>query len=215
LFTGTGFVVTEDGLLLSNRHIAQPWDFDDAAKRVAAQGWVPVMRRMIAYIPGVPDSLPMQLVAVSDSVDLAVFRCASAVRALPALPLAESVAQAGEEVIVLGYPLGMRALMARADAQFLAELRADGNVDFWALGARLARTGQVAPLASAGIVSQVTRAAVVYDAETTSGGSGGPVLSLRGEVLAVTSAILPEFGGSNLGVPISQARALLRRAEVP
>ena len=215
LFTGTGFVVSEDGLLLSNRHIARPWDFDDAARRVAAQGWIPVMRRMIAYIPGVPDSLQLQLEAVSDSVDLALFRCTGAIRALPALPLARSVAQVGEEVIVLGYPLGMRALMARADAQFLAELRAEGNVDFWTLGARLARTGQVAPLASAGIVSQVTREAVVYDAETTSGGSGGPVLSLRGEVVAVTSAILPEFGGSNLGVPISRARALLRQAELP
>ncbi|HEX9630936.1 MAG TPA: trypsin-like peptidase domain-containing protein [Gemmatimonadales bacterium] len=211
LFTGTGFVVREDGLLLSNRHIARPWDFDDAARRVAQQGWVPVMRRMIAYVPGAPDSLPLQLVGVSDSVDLALFRGTGAVRGLTVLPLAEYAAQAGEEVIVLGYPLGMRALMARADAQFLADLRAGDDVDFWTLGARLARTGQVAPLASRGIVSQVTREAVVYDAETTSGGSGGPVLSMRGEVLAVTSAILPEFGGSNLGVPVARARGLLER----
>lgn len=212
LYTGTGFIVREDGLLLSNRHIAQPWDFDDAAQQVAAQGWVPVMRRMIAYVPGGADSLPLQLVAVSDSGDLALFRTQGTVRALPALPLAESLAQVGEEVIVLGYPLGIRALMARADAQFLAEQRASGDADFWTLGARLARTGQIAPLASQGIVSQVSRAAVVYDAETTVGGSGGPVLSLRGEVVAVTSAILPEFGGSNLGVPVARARTLLERA---
>ena len=211
LFTGTGFVVRADGLLLSNRHIARPWDFDDAARRVAEQGWVPVMRRMIAYVPGAPDSLPLQLVGVGDSVDLALFRSTTPVRGLAALRFAEDAAQSGEEVIVLGYPLGMRALMARADAQFLADLRAGGDVDFWTLGARLARTGQVAPLASRGIVSQVTREAVVYDAETTSGGSGGPVLSMRGEVLAVTSAILPEFGGSNLGVPVARARGLLER----
>jgi S1-C subfamily serine protease len=211
LFTGTGFVAREDGLVLSNRHIARPWDFDEAAQRVAQQGWIPVMRRMIAYVPGTPDSLPLQLVGVGDSVDLAVFRCAGAARGLPVLPLAENAAQAGEEVVVLGYPLGMRALMARADPQFLADLRTGGDVDFWTLGARLARTGQVAPLASRGIVSQVTRDAVVYDAETTSGGSGGPVLSMRGEVLAVTSAILPEFGGSNLGVPVARARGLVER----
>jgi serine protease Do len=209
LFTGTAFVATDDGLLLSNRHIAQPWAFDDAARRVAAQGWVPVMRRMIAYIPGVPDSLHLDVVAVADSADLALLRCAGVVRSLPTLRLARSAAEAGEEVIVLGYPLGMRALMARADAGFLAELREAGNVDFWTLGARLARTGQISPLATRGIVGQVSREAVVYDAETTSGGSGGPVLSMRGEVLAVTSAILPEFGGSNLGVPVARARALL------
>jgi S1-C subfamily serine protease len=215
LFTGTGFVATADGLLLSNRHIARPWEFDEAAKRVAEQGWVPVMRRMIAYLPGMQDSLPLQLVAVSDSADLALLQSTSEVSTLPVLPLQAAESQAGDEVVVLGYPLGMRALMARADARFLAELRQQGNVDFWTLGMRLARTGQIAPLASRGIVSQVNRQAVVYDAETTSGGSGGPVLSLRGEVVAVTSAILPEFGGSNLGVPIARARRLLARARGP
>jgi len=213
LFTGTAFVVSDSGFFLSNRHIAQPWQFDDAARRVAGEGWVPVMRRMIAYVPGMPDSLPLQLVAVSDSADLALCRSTGPVRVLPDLPLARSGAQPGEEVIVLGYPLGMRALMARADAGFLAELRRLGSVDFWTLGARLAQTGQIAPLASQGIVSQVNREALVYDAETTSGGSGGPVLSMRGEVLAITSAILPEFSGSNLGVPVAWARTLLERAE--
>jgi hypothetical protein len=38
------------------------------------------------------------------------------------------------------------------------------------------------------------------------------VLSLRGEVLAVNAAILPEFGGSNLGVPARRAAMLLREA---
>ena len=213
LFTGTAFVVGDEGLLLSNRHIAQPWLFDEAARRVAADGWVPAMRRMVAYVPGMPDSIPLELVAVSDSADLALFRSTGPVRSLPTLPLARSPAQPGEDVIVLGYPLGIRALMARADAAFIAELRRSGSVDFWTLGARLARTGQISPLASQGIVSQVNHEAVVYDAETTSGGSGGPVLSMRGEVLAVTSAILPEFSGSNLGVPVARARVLLEQAE--
>ena len=69
--------------------------------------------------------------------------------------------------------------------------------------------GYIAPLATRGFVGQVTPAAVVYDAETTSGGSGGPVINLAGEVIAVNAAILPEFGGSNLGVPIAFARELL------
>ena len=36
-----------------------------------------------------------------------------------------------------------------------------------------------------------------------------PVLSLDGRVVAINSAILPEFGGSNLGVPAARARELL------
>ena len=57
---------------------------------------------------------------------------------------------------------------------------------------RLAKTGHVTPLASRGIVGQTTSAYVVYDAETTSGGSGGPVLDLDGRVVAVNAAIIPQ-----------------------
>ncbi len=56
--------------------------------------------------------------------------------------------------------------------------------------------------------------AIIYDAETTSGGSGGPVFNLEGEVIAINRATLPAFGGSNIGVPIGHAIALLRRLEI-
>ncbi len=102
--------------------------------------------------------------------------------------------------------------MARSDLRFIETLRAENITDFWEQAERLSMAGFMAPLASRGIVGQVTGANVVYDAETTSGGSGGPVLSLRGEVVAVNMAILPEFGGSNLGVPADRAREILARA---
>ena len=63
-----------------------------------------------------------------------------------------------------------------------------------------------------GIVGQATLDTVVYDAETTYGGSGGPVLGLNGEVQAVNAAILTDFTGSNFGVPAAQARRLLDQA---
>ena len=55
----------------------------------------------------------------------------------------------------------------------------------------------------------MTDAAVVYDAATAAGGSGGPVLGLDGRVLAINAAILRNFNGSNLGVPIEPALRLL------
>ena len=211
-FTGTAFAVGDDGTLITNHHVAEPWVFDEAARRVAAQGWTPVMRRLLAYLPGVQEPLTVRLIVASDSADVAVLRAERPGRSFPTLPLAEVLPQPGEEVIVLGYPLGIRALMARADQQFLAELKGDSTVDFWRVAERLSRAGQITPLASRGIISQMSRDAVVYDAETTVGGSGGPVLSFKGEVLAVNSAILPEFGGSNLGVPARRAVVLLRGA---
>ena len=82
-------------------------------------------------------------------------------------------------------------------------------MDFWDLAGHLARGGYVAPLATMGSIGQITAGAIVYDAETTHGGSGGPVLALDGAVVALNAAVLPEFGGSNLGVPIQRLRELL------
>jgi S1-C subfamily serine protease len=214
-YTGTAFAAGDEGRFVTNRHVAEPWTMEDAALQVAAQGWVPVVRRLIAWLPGVREPFTLQVVALSDSADLAVLRAESPRRSVEALPLADGLPQAGEEVIVLGYPLGIRALVARADRRFLEELQGDTTMDFWGVGQRLARTDRISPLASRGIVGQVSRDAVVYDAETTMGGSGGPVLSLKGEVLAVNAAILPEFGGSNLGVPARRVIELMRRARPP
>ncbi len=68
---------------------------------------------------------------------------------------------------------------------------------------------RIAPLASRGIIAQITSKAVIYDAETTVGGSGGPALDRNGQVIAVNAAILPEFGGANIGVPVREVHRLL------
>ncbi len=115
----------------------------------------------------------------------------------------------------MGYPTGLRSMLAQAGAAFVEQLQKTGETGFWTTAARLAEAGQIAPLASQGIVGQVTQATIVYDAETTVGGSGGPVLDVSGAVVAVNSAVLPEYGGSNLGVPVTRVRALLADAALP
>jgi hypothetical protein len=50
------------------------------------------------------------------------------------------------------------------------------------------------------------------DPKRTHGGSGGPVLDMQGNVVAVNAAILPEYGGSNFGVRATKVRALLEVA---
>jgi S1-C subfamily serine protease len=77
---------------------------------------------------------------------------------------------------------------------------------------RLSNSGHIAPLATKGIVGQANPSAVVYDAETTRGSSGGPVLGVDGRVLALNVAVMREFGGSNLGVPAGEARRVLELA---
>ena len=52
LYTGTAFIVSRDGDLLTNRHVAMPWDFDEAAQRVIGMGLQPVQRRFLGFLPG-------------------------------------------------------------------------------------------------------------------------------------------------------------------
>ena len=212
LFTGTAFVATEDGLLLTNAHVAEPWRFEEPARTLATRGLTPVIQRQLGYLPGIEEPFDVELVMASDTADVAVLRCQGVTGRVPALRLAETPAQLGEEILVLGYPTGMRALLARIDTAFVDALTDDHEPDFWTTAARLSEAGHIAPLATRGIVGQATSAKVVYDAETTHGGSGGPVLGLNGEVQAINTAILTDFAGSNLGIPAAAAKRLLEEA---
>ena len=212
-FSGTAFVASHKGLLMTNRHVAIPWEFDDAAKALIEQGLTPVVHRFIGYLAGVKEPFDVELVIASDEADVAVLRGHGLAGWVRPLTLSDVPARLGDDVIVLGYPTGIRALLARSDESFVDEITSRGDADFWTVARQLSATGRIAPLATRGIVGQVSAAAVVYDAATTSGGSGGPVVDLNGKVVAVNTAILPEFGGSNLGVPAEQVRKLLMAAE--
>lgn len=207
-FNGTGFVLADRGVLITNRHVAQPWGKGPGARLGTAE-MEPVMTRFIGYFPGQPAPVTLSTLAVSDQVDLAVLAMGQRPGAVPGLTLAVEGPEPGEEVIVMGYPTGLMSLLAQSGTAFVQDLQAAGETGFWKVAERLAAAGLIAPLASRGIVGQATEATVVYDAETTHGGSGGPVLTLDGAVVAVNTAIMPEFGGSNLGVPARHIAALL------
>jgi S1-C subfamily serine protease len=211
-FTGTGFAVGDGGALVTNRHVALPWESDANVEALADQGLEPVMIKYIAYVPGKEAADTVELVRASENADLAVLRRKEVAERMPGLKLADAPPAPGDEVIVMGYPTGLRSMLAQSGEDFIEELQKTEDTGFWSVAARLAAKGHIVPLASRGIVGQVTRATIVYDAETTHGGSGGPVLDIDGSVVAVNAAILPEFGGSNLGVPVAKVRALLEDA---
>ena len=211
-FTGTGFAVGDGGALVTNRHVALPWENDANVEALADQGLEPVMIKYIVYVPGKEAAGTVELVRASEDADLAVLRRKDVAEPMPGLKLADAPPAPGDEVIVMGYPTGLRSMLAQSGEDFIEELQKTEDTGFWSVAARLAEKGHIAPLASRGIVSQATLATIVYDAETTHGGSGGPVLDINGSVVAVNAAILPEFGGSNLGVPVAKVRALLEDA---
>lgn len=222
-YTGTAFVVSDDGLVVTNRHVAYPWEFEPNAQFTLQAGFAAERRNLLGYLPGVQRAVELEPVTASDDVDIAVLRIrrpAPAGREPPPLPrplpLAAEEPVPGDEVIVMGYPAGVEALLARADPQFAEGLLSRGPVTFWEVGQALSVGGYINPLNTQGIVGQVTEAMIVYDAETTSGGSGGPVVTLDGNVVAVNTAILSrQFSGSNLGVPARHVRVLLEALREP
>lgn len=207
-FTGTGFIISRDGLVLTNRHVTAPWEATPVRELMERRGFRPVLRRFIGYLPGGGGPFDVEPVAQSDDTDLAILRCEIVPGSVEPLELSSARPSSGEEVVVLGYPAGITALVARADPRVLDPDTVAGR-DFWSMAEVLAQADLIAPLATRGIVGQVTDARVVYDAETTSGGSGGPVLGLDGRVVAINTAVLVGFGGSNLGVPARRAVELL------
>ena len=213
LYTGTAFVVTSDGYLLTNRHVALPWDYDSPPESLGEHKLVPVMRRFIGYLPGIQEPFDVEFVRASGALDVALLRCGPFDAEILPLELADFSPVPGDEVIVMGYPTGIQALLARAGQEAVQKIVDSGRLDFWEVVRALSDDGLIEPLATVGVVGQVTASSVVYDAETTYGGSGGPVLNLDGQVLAVNAAILPQFGGSNLGVPAAEALRLLREPD--
>jgi serine protease Do len=75
----------------------------------------------------------------------------------------------------------------------------------------IAKRNLIRPLVTQGHIGDVLADRIVYDAQTTSGGSGGPLINRDGQVIGVTFAVVRDFGGSNFGVPIRFAEAMLNR----
>ncbi len=75
----------------------------------------------------------------------------------------------------------------------------------------LADRSAISPIITQGALNEVRPRRLVYDAETTSGGSGGPLFGADGTVIGVNFAITEDFDGSNFGVPITFAKKLLAK----
>lgn len=211
-FTGTAFVVDEAGTLLTNRHVALPWENGPSAQAIQEFGVRPMVIDLRGFLPGAATPFNVSVVGVHTAQDLAMLRGSGAALTATPLRMAPSNAVPGDAALVMGYPTGLNALLARADEAFVARLGQQPGMDDQRAADALAQAGLIQPLVSRGIVAQVTDAAVVYDAQTTSGGSGGPVLNLRGEVLAINRAVMNGFGGSNMGIPVVAANEMLKAA---
>src|SRR5216683_5563652 len=113
--SGTGFLVG-DGLLATNRHVAEPWYGDTEAEALIDRGARPMLESLVVFFPGSPMPVSLAPGTVSSTGDLAVLKIEDkdAVRGLSVLPLAKGVALPGELVTVIGYPMGIAGMVAKS-----------------------------------------------------------------------------------------------------
>ncbi len=218
-FFGTGFLVGAGGRILTNHHVAEPWWENDELLSTEKDNLEPVAVEMSAYFPNDPKAYRVKPVRISTLVDLALLQVNSLVgnpdlstlakRSIPDLDGSAAAAENGAPVTLMGYPTGLDAILARtSDATVDAIMDSKNNAH--ELMVELARRRLIRPIATQGHIGDVLKDKIVYDAATTSGGSGGPLFNSQGKVIGVNFAILEGFGGSNFGIPIRYAEALLK-----
>jgi DNA-binding response OmpR family regulator/S1-C subfamily serine protease len=209
---GTGFLVSDTGRILTNHHVAEPWWQNDDLKEMLDQGVEPVIAEMTAYFPGVPNGIVVNTEKISSAADVAVVKGNISGLKIKQIALADSrrSAVSGGPVVLLGYPTALDAILARAGTETLQSIATASKGDPKQVMEELARRNLIRPTTTQGHIGAVLPDKIVYDAQTTSGGSGGPLFNNDGKVIGINFAMVREFGGSNFAIPVAYGQSLLR-----
>jgi DNA-binding response OmpR family regulator/S1-C subfamily serine protease len=209
---GTGFLASDDGQILTNHHVAEPWWQNNELKEMLDQRLDPEIAEMTAYFSGVPHGIPITTKKISSDADVAVVKGNISGLGIRHIPLADGhhSAVAGSRVLLLGYPTGVNAILARTGSATLQAIVASSKGDPKQVMEELARHHLIKPVATQGHIGEVLPDKIVYDAQTTSGGSGGPLFNDQGQVIGINFAMVRDFGGSNFAIPVRFGESLLK-----
>lgn len=208
---GTGFPAGVEGRIVTNRHVAQPWWNNDELSQLTKQGFTPEIVSIHSYFPGDPRAFTAEIQEISKDADLATMRVdmQNLKRPMLSIDASKDAAVTGEPIVAMGYATGLAAILARTDEDTAQQILKRGGSDVSQVLDELARRSLIHPLITQGHIGDVLPDKIVFDAQTTSGGSGGPLFNHQGKVIGVTYAVLSGFGGSNFGIPIKFSEPLL------
>lgn len=216
-YTGSGFLVSSKGFVMTNRHVAEPdWDFGSRSSVKNRPAYMPELtvkfEKLRAFFPDIKKPFPLEIVKVSEETDVAILKFKPTADILPVFNLGSpgKPLRIGEPVILLGYPAGINAIFGKADQKVVDELI---NMPVLKIAEELSNRKLIRPLITQGHIGDISPDKIIYDAQTTFGGSGGPLIDVNGNVVGINYGILRSFKGSNFGVPIEYGIKLLN--EVP
>ena len=209
---GTGFLVKREGKIITNHHVVEPWWNDEDLKQLLDHGASAYVLSYEAYFPGKAEGLRAKLDRISTKADVATLQLESPPppnSAVLELDDRNEATVTGEPVVLIGYPTGIEGILARAGTDVTQKI-AGATQDVNGIMSQLASQRLIRPTTTQGHIGDVLEDKIVYDAATTSGGSGGPLFNRSGKVIGINFAVLRDFGGSNLAVPAKYAKDLLR-----
>jgi S1-C subfamily serine protease len=211
-FFGTGFLVASEGRLLTNHHVTEPWWGDEELKQLLDRGAAAFVVSYTAYFPGTSQGIVAKLDRISTHADLATLKLETPApphTSLLKLDDRNEASVTGDAVVLIGYPTGIEGILARAGSDMTRKV-AENAHEVTQILSQMAVQHLIRPTTTQGHIGDVLTDKIVYDAATTSGGSGGPLFNRDGKVIGVNSAILKDFGGSNLAIPVRYADELVK-----
>ncbi|HKP86083.1 MAG TPA: trypsin-like peptidase domain-containing protein [Blastocatellia bacterium] len=182
--TGSGFIVSSSGLIVTNRHVIRDWEYNSAA-----QGMTGRTTKIEVILPGQQreQAITAEVHRLGDEndPDVAILKIN-----MPRLRFVRGIEgnldkiNQGEDVAVIGYPFGLDLLKQTNDEQ-------------------------VSPSLATGIVSRVGHDYIQLNLRAYHGNSGGPVLNRKGEVIGILTANVGGAQDIALCTPINAALELI------
>ena len=185
--TGSGFVASdggESGLIITNRHLVRDWEYNSPSP--GASGRVTKIEVVLPHQKR-EEAVAAEIYKLGppNSADVAILRFSSASAVVHGIDADIGNINQGDEVVVIGYPLGLDLLERTKDER-------------------------INPSLSTGIVSRVGQDFIQLNLRAYHGNSGGPVLNRKGSVIGILTANLGSAQDIALATPISAAVGLAR-----
>jgi DNA-binding response OmpR family regulator len=212
---GSGFLIDSAGHILTNHHVLEPWWHNAAEIPVPTETFEPKIESLWAYFPGYQAPMALHVQRVVEDFDLGLASVELPQNPPRPIALEQQTAVSGSPVVLIGYPTGVEGILARIDDGALKSIAQLVGNDTEGLVQELGRRKLIRPLVTQGHLGVVGADRLVYDAQTTHGGSGGPVFNTSGKVIGVNFAILSDFSGSNFAVPIGRAAKIVATSQPP
>jgi S1-C subfamily serine protease len=161
--TGSGFVVSKSGLIVTNRHLIRAWEYEDTPVGLSGR----IKKISVIFQGRKHDEAILATIAHLSSdkeTDIAILRITppSEMTIIYGLEKDLSHINQGDEVAAIGYPLGMDLLQQTTDERLETSL-------------------------ATGVVSRVGDNKIQLDLHAYHGNSGCPVLNRRGEVIGIVT----------------------------